>query len=215
MSELRVGENRASESRVSERRSARKPHGLLYYIGVGLSAGLLAFVVLVGVLVIVVPAAAGATPMTILTQSMIPTYPPGTLVIVKPIQPAEISIGDAITYQIESGRPDVVTHRVTSIIASSTGTKTFITKGDNNAFADEKPVLPGQIKGRVWYSVPWIGYVNNLVNGDNRGWIIPVLAIGLFLYAGYLFASGIASSARKKRRKRMRERAATSENSTT
>ena len=200
-----------SDVRRSDRRARSKDRGLLYYIGIGLSAGLLAFVVLIGALVIVIPAIAGATPMTILTQSMIPTYPPGTLVIVKPIKANEISIGDAITYQIESGKPDVVTHRVTSIIASSTGKKSFITKGDNNAFADEKPVVPDQIKGRVWYSVPWIGYVNNLVNGQNRGWIVPALAIGLFLYAGYLFASGIASNTRKRRKRRQREQAASSQ----
>ena len=189
------------------RRSQQKQRGVIYYIGLGLSAGLLAFVVLLGALVIVVPWAAGATPMTILTQSMVPTYPPGTLVIVKPLPADEIRIGDAITYQIESGKPDVVTHRVTSIIASSDGKKTFITKGDNNSFADEKPVIPDQIRGRVWYSVPWIGYLNTFVNGNNRGWIIPLIAIGLFIYAGYLLASAIASSAKKRRRRRRRENA--------
>ena len=46
--------------------------------------------------------------------------------------------------------------------------------------------------GRVWYCVPWIGYVNQAVNGENRAWIIPIIAGALFLYAGYMVASGIA-----------------------
>jgi len=196
---------------MSERRAAReaeenKPRGVLYYLGVGLSAGLLAFVVLVGVLVIVVPAATGSTPMTVLTGSMNPTYPPGTLVIVQPIDAQDVRIGDPITYQIESGKDAVVTHRVIAINNSTSGDVSFITKGDANGAADALPVQPVQLKGKVWYSIPWIGYLNNLVNGDNRGWIVPVIAIGLFLYAGYMVASGLASSAKKRRLARERER---------
>src|SRR5690606_18064162 len=140
-----------------------KPRGLLYYLGVGLSAGLLAFVLLLGELVIVIPAATGSTPMTVLTTSMVPNYPPGTLIIVQPIDAQDIRLGDAITYQIESGKADVVTHRVIAISNSSDGSVAFTTQGDNNGSADAAPVMPVQIKGKVWYSVPWIGYVNTLV----------------------------------------------------
>ncbi|PWB97029.1 signal peptidase I [Salinibacterium hongtaonis] len=189
---------------MSERRAARtesetKPRGLVYYIGVAVSAGLLALVLLVGVMVIVVPAATGSTPMTVLTGSMEPTYPPGTLVIVRPTDAQEIRIGDAITYQIESGKDAVVTHRVVSITQDTKGEVSFVTKGDANGAADALPVQPVQIKGKVWYAVPWIGYANNLLNGDLRGWLIPTIAVVLFLYAGYMLASGITSAVRKRR----------------
>lgn len=186
---------------MSERRRARadRGRGLLHYLGVGLSAGLLALVVLLGVLVIVVPAATGSTPMTVLTSSMEPTYPPGTLIIVTPIEPQQIRVGDPITYQLKSNEPAVVTHRVISITSSSNGSTSFITKGDNNSAADAAPVIPEQVRGKVWYSLPWIGYLNNLVSGDLRGWVVPAVAIGLFIYAGYMIASGVASSVRKRR----------------
>ncbi|MEX1079014.1 MAG: signal peptidase I [Homoserinimonas sp.] len=194
---------------MSGRRSSNtgepKPHGLWHYLGVGLSAGLLALVLLVGVLVIVVPAATGSTPMTVLTSSMEPTYPPGTLIIVKPIDSQDIRIGDPITYQIESGKEAVVTHRVIAITNSTDGSTTFTTQGDNNGAPDAVPVIPEQVKGKVWYSVPWIGYLNNLVGGDNRGLIVPVIAIGLFLYAGYMLASGIAGGLKKRRLAREKE----------
>ena len=182
------------------RRKARTK-GLFYYLGLGLSAGLLAFLLLVGALVIVIPAISGATPMTILTSSMVPTYPPGTLIIVKPVDAEAIGIGDPITYQLESGKPEVVTHRVISV-ATTDDELSFITKGDNNGEADPKPVQPVQIRGTVWYSVPYIGYANTIVNGDNRAWIVPVCAVALFGYAGYMFASGISQSARRRRRDR-------------
>jgi signal peptidase I len=196
MSERR---RRAAESRAAERRTKEK--GLLHYIGLGFSVGLLGLLLMLAGLVIGVPLVAGATPMTILTGSMEPTYPPGTLIIVKPIATDDIAIGDPITYQLESGKPEVVTHRVVSI-ANSNGQLTFITKGDNNPSPDVNPVLPVQIRGTVWYSVPLIGYVNTIISGENRGWIVPLLAVVLFAYAGFMFASGIAHNVRARREAR-------------
>lgn len=176
-----------------------KPRGLGYFLAWGVSAGLLAFVVLIGVMAIVVPAATGSTAMTVLTSSMRPSLPPGTLVIVKPIEANDIRIGMPITYQVESGKAVFITHRVTSIMSTSDGQRTFITKGDANGAADQQPVQPEQIRGEVWYSIPYLGWVNTYVGGDNRVWLVPVIAGGLFLYAGYAVASSIASSAKRKR----------------
>lgn len=173
---------------MSGRRIREKEHGVLYYIGVGLSFGLLGLVILLGLAAIIVPAVTGSTPMTVLTKSMEPTYPPGTLVIVKPIAVEDIRIGDPITYQIRSGEPEVVTHRVISIISSSDGERRFVTQGDNNAVPDAVAVREVQIRGKVWYAIPWIGYVNNLVTPDVRAWAVPVFTIGLFLYAGFQLA---------------------------
>ena len=83
---LRTGGGVRMSTKRGRRRLTRE-HGLLYYIGVGLSFGLLAFVLLLASLVVVVPAVSGSTPYTILTSSMEPGLPPGTLVIVKPIEP--------------------------------------------------------------------------------------------------------------------------------
>jgi signal peptidase I len=194
---------------MSGTRSAIRTRGILYYLGLGLSAGLLGLLALIGALVIVIPAVTGSTPMTILTGSMQPTYPPGTLIIVQPVDTADIRIGDAITYQIESGKPEVVTHRVIAI-ATTDGETTFTTQGDNNTAPDAKPVQPLQVRGTVWYAVPYIGYVNTIVNGDNRSWIVPLSAVALFAYAGWMLASGILQSAR--RRKRIRQRQLVSSN---
>lgn len=120
--------------------------------------------------------------------------------MIGPVDPNDIVIGDVVTYQIRSGHPEVITHRITSIIASSDGSRSFIFKGDNNDSPDA-PVLAEQIQGRLWYSVPFIGYVNNAVNGVNKAWIIPVGTVLLFAYAGYMLASGAVGAMRKKRQK--------------
>ena len=181
-----------------------KSHGVLHYLGMGISGGLFALVVLIGALVIVIPNLAGAMPLTVLTSSMEPRLPPGTLIVVKPIETEQIVVGDVITYQIKSGEPGVITHRVAGITNSSDGSRTFTLKGDNNDVADELQVLPVQVQGKLWYSVPWIGYLSNFVNGSAKSWLVPVIAVALFVYAGFMIASGIISSAHKRKRRRAR-----------
>jgi signal peptidase len=189
---------RASRRRASTRTAPIHP--LLRALRIGASTALVLMVVGLATLVIGVPLATGAVPLTVLTNSMAPTYPPGTLVIVRPVDTTGIRIGDPITYQIRSGQPEVITHRVISI-ASSGGTSTFTTQGDNNDLPDSTPVVPDQVMGTVWYSVPWVGYLNNAV-GANRDWIVPAIAVALFLFAGYSVTGGLVDASRTRRRGR-------------
>ena len=178
----------------------RKPkkRGPLHAIGLVLSVLLLLTVLFFATILIVIPKASGSIPLTVLTNSMAPGLPPGTLIIVQPVAMDDIVIGDVLTYQIRSGEPDLITHRVIGITAAADGEQRFILQGDNNASADE-PVRPLQVQGRMWYSVPYVGHINSLVNGENRSWIVAVIA-GLFLsYAAYMIISGIFGRKRPKR----------------
>ncbi len=181
------------------RHAGARVRGLPHYIGLALSAALLLLVIALAMLVIVIPKIVGGVPLTVLTSSMIPHYPPGTLIVDRPVDPKDLRIGDVATYQIESGKPGVITHRVTAIHSSSNGTRTFQFKGDNNSQPDAADVIEKQIQGSVWYSLPWIGYVNNAVNGQSKLWIVPLLAGLLFAYAGYTIASSIVGARRKRR----------------
>jgi signal peptidase len=130
---------------------------------------------------------------------MTPAYPPGTLVIVRPVDPAEIAIGTPITYQLESGKDVVVTHRVVSITSSSDGGRSFVTQGDANGAPDAKPVLPVQVRGAVWYAIPWLGYVNTLVNGPAAAWLVPLVAAALLAYAACLAGGALVAGIRRRR----------------
>ena len=134
---------------------------------------LLGFAVVLGVTAllavgVVVPRVTGATPYTILTSSMEPDLPPGTLVISRPVDPDEIGIGDVITYQLRSGEPAVVTHRVVSVGFTTAGDYVFVTQGDANARPDEEPVRAVQVRGEAWYAVPYVGRVTSLIDNDDR-----------------------------------------------
>lgn len=165
----------------------------------------LAWLVILGVLAVLaaavaVPRFAGATPYTVLTGSMEPSYPPGTLVVVKPADFDEIGLGDVITYQIESGKPAVATHRVVGEARRFDGTRVLITQGDANGDPDPQPVTAVQVRGELWYSVPYLGHVNTALSGQQRQvavWVVAGLLVG---YAAYMFVGAI----RDRRRSRSR-----------
>src|SRR5262245_13590095 len=137
---------------------------------------------------VAVPRITGATPFVILTSSMRPTLPPGTLVISKPVDPADIGVGDVITYQLRSGEPEVVTHRVVTVSFTTGGEYVFTTKGDANDLPDEAPVRAVQVRGKSWYAVPYVGRATSLLNADDRrliGWVVggALIARGLWWLA--------------------------------
>lgn len=138
-------------------------------------------------LAVVVPRVAGATPYTILTGSMRPHMPPGTLVVVRPTPVSQVKVGRVVTYQLTSGEPTVVTHRVVAQAFDGAGHELFQTKGDANPTPDPAWVRPVQIKGARWYAVPYLGYVSELLTGHQRQIGVYAVAGGCFLYAGVLF----------------------------
>jgi signal peptidase I len=145
-------------------------------------------VFLVGIAVVavavVVPRVAGATPYTVLTGSMQPDLPPGTLVVTRPVAQEDLAIGDVVTYQLRSGEPTVVTHRVVGIGVDGAGDVVYRTQGDANDVSDPLPVRPEQIRGELWYAVPVVGRLGMLLDSDVRRLLVPVVGVGLLAYAG-------------------------------
>lgn len=138
---------------------------------------------------VIIPRMFGATPYVILTGSMQPEMAPGTLVVARPVDPEELGTGNVVTYQLNSGDPTVVTHRVTQVGLSSTGEYRFTTQGDANNAPDAKPVQPVQIMGERWYYVPYLGYITNAVGAGQRQAFTLLAVFGLFGYAVWMFVS--------------------------
>ena len=149
-------------------------------------------------LAVLVPRLAGATPYTVLTGSMRPLYPPGTLVVVRKVDPDAVGIGDVVTYQRESGDPEVVTHRVVAVSTNLRGETTFTTQGAANDAPDETPVRPVQVRGRLWYSVPYLGYVNNVLTGQQRQLAVYLVAGGLMVYAAVMLGGSLRDRLRRR-----------------
>ena len=140
---------------------------------------------------VVVPRLWGAQPYTVLTGSMRPHYPPGTLVIVRPAKPSALKVGNVATYQLISGRPGVVTHRIVAIWRDLEGQERFQFKGDANPSPDAALVLPKQIRGKLWYFIPYLGYAAELIDVGDRWKLNDLLGALLIIYAFWSYSKWI------------------------
>lgn len=93
------------------------------------------------------------------TGSMEPDLPAGSLIFVKAVNYEDIAIGDDITFAKGNGSI-LVTHRV---IYKSEQTKTLTTQGIANNVADS-PISYNDVKGKVVFSIPFIGYIVLFIN---------------------------------------------------
>ena len=138
---------------------------------------------------VLIPRVAGASPYAVLGRSMEPALAQGSLVIARPVDPMSIRTGDVITYQLEPGRPTVVTHRVVQQGIDADGKPVFRTQGDANDIPDKAWVQAVQVRGEQWYVLPDLGYLNRWLSGGVREWGVLAAGGGLALYAAYMFVS--------------------------
>ena len=105
------------------------------------------------------PFALGYKPVIVLSGSMEPQYPVGSIIYYKNTDFDNINIGDAITFKLGGGA--LATHRV---IQKDSENKLFITKGDNNQSVDVQPVAAAAVVGRIGKIViPYGGFIGNYI----------------------------------------------------
>lgn len=151
-----------------------------------ITTGLVALMVLMAVLLVGVRLG-GVQPLYVMSGSMEPAFHVGSLIFVQKTDPAEIKVGDPITYTInEAG--DYSTHRVIGIEVRETGTRNvldengqptvdemgepiieeypleedsyyFQTKGDANNSPDGTPVYYKNVVGVPRVTIPYLGYL--------------------------------------------------------
>jgi len=98
----------------------------------------------------------GRMPMSVQSDSMLPTMKTGDLIIVKEADLYSLKVGDVITfYSIVDGRRILVTHRIIEINEFE-NTRSFVTKGDNNPVEDSLPAYASDIVGK-WTGFKWKG----------------------------------------------------------
>jgi signal peptidase len=98
--------------------------------------------------------------MAVVSNSMVPVFYRGDLIVVKGMDCNEIEVGDIIVYDNPIRRIPIV-HRVVEIDDSNKRLR-FVTKGDNNSHTDQStgispPVECAWIRGEVKLKVPKLG----------------------------------------------------------
>lgn len=134
-----------------------------------LLGSLILLVIIVSCLVIVIPQFQGYRVFRVISGSMEPDIPVGSIVYVKPVeQPQEILPYDVIAFQ--SGNT-VITHRV---VINHVDERQFTTKGDANEVEDEDKVRYRALIGVVVRHYPYLGELL-VVYSSNFGKFYAVL----------------------------------------
>jgi signal peptidase len=154
--------------------------------------------IIAAALLMLVPALLGLQRYVIVSGSMEPTIPTGSVVYDEAVPVPELKVGDVITFlpPKEFEFTDPVTHRIVDISPVTAGSKIndeavpsgsvqIHTKGDANEDVDPWAMVPDQPEmARVKFHIPWLGYVYMALS--NR-WVqllvigLPALVIGIMV----------------------------------
>lgn len=139
-------------------------------------------------LAIAAPLIAGYHPMVVLSGSMEPTYPVGSVVYYKSCDFSELRGGDAITFM--AGEDGLVTHRIARIDNTA---QTVVTKGDANPSEDPVPVDSSEIKGKTSnIRIPYVGFFVQQAKNP------PILIMAaLILIIDYLLSALLSKEEKK------------------
>ena len=145
---------------------------------------LLLIIIVATYLPITIPRAFGYEIYTVISGSMEPAVPTGSLVYIKYVEPKEIVEGDVIAFYGSGADGSIITHRV---VSNSAAMGNFITKGDANSDNDMNPIPYANYIGKVQLSVPKLGGIFQTITGTN-GKIAAVSMIGLAIVLEILAA---------------------------
>lgn len=105
----------------------------------------------------------GVRVYSVVSGSMEPEYPVGSLIYVKQVTPSEVKVGDVITFVLSNNTP--ATHRVIDIDSDA---QLFYTQGDANfrineetgekEFIKDAPVHFNNLIGKPVFKIPLLGY---------------------------------------------------------
>lgn len=133
---------------------------------------------------------AGLTPYAVLSGSMEPLYPVGSLIYVAEVDPATVEPGESITFRRDSGQ--VATHQAYEVDLAAREIRTqgiANVNTDGTIMHDAEPVSFSQVIGVPVACIPLLGYVNAFVTTPPGSYIviagaIVLIALSLLLGSG-------------------------------
>ena len=125
-------------------------------------------------LLMILPRLWGLHTYAVLSGSMRPTMPEGTLLLVHPVKFDDIEQGDVAVFQSKKNPESRFTHRVVGINADD---RTLTTKGDASSFADPLPAHESSLVGKVVAGIPFAGLPAYLLSGFYRRIIAAALVV--------------------------------------
>ena len=115
---------------------------------------LLLIIIVAACLPLTVPKVLGYQMYTVISGSMEPAIPTGSLVYIKGMEPKDVADGDVIAFYGGHDSNAIITHRV---VKNRVVMGEFITKGDANEKTDAIIISTDMILGRVEGQIPYLG----------------------------------------------------------
>lgn len=118
----------------------------------------------------------------IVTESMVPVYNVGDVILDKQVDIKDLKKGDDITYQGKTGdfAGRIVTHRIESIEQNEDGTYKIITKGIANSLEDPE-ITGNDVQGKVIYKFWTLSLLSKIIYKDLKSMyfliFIPIAVI--------------------------------------
>lgn len=135
----------------------------------------LLIVIILACIPLTVPRLMGYQIYTVVTGSMKPEIPIGSMVYVKSIAPKDVKEKDVIAFYGGRDANAIITHRV---VSNNSVTGQIITKGDANATEDMNPVSYSEVIGVVEYTIPKAGELAQIFT-SSQGKIAAACIVGL------------------------------------
>ena len=138
---------------------------------------------------------AGFRALTVMSGSMEPEYPVGSMIYVRPVDYKSLKVGDVISYVADNNKT-IVTHRIVAIEIDKKDSSVlrFKTQGDANNSADAKLVHYKNVLGTPIVTIPYLGYIAHSVQQPPGIYI--ALVVGTLLLA-WTFLPGTLEERRK------------------
>jgi signal peptidase len=152
----------------------------------------------------IIPSVTGGSTFVVGGGSMEPTIPFGSVVIVTPVNPADLHVGDVVSMRVGNDEA-VFTHRIVRLVPRDDGLW-LETKGDNNAKNDPSIIPASTVVGRLQLGIPYAGYAVRLLSTGPG--VLFLLAIGVMILAGAWFLESLELDQEMARRQAVRARAA-------
>lgn len=112
----------------------------------------------------------------VLSGSMEPKYPTGSIIYVNEVNAEDLEKGDVITYQLSSNL--VATHRIEEVIYENNQIA-FKTKGDANDHVDNGVVYSNQLIGTPIFMIPFLGYLVTYIQQPPGMYVAIAFAIAM------------------------------------
>lgn len=117
--------------------------------------------------------------LTVLSGSMESVIHTGSMVFIRPA--SLYKVGDIITFGALNKTQVPTTHRIVEIKGS--GDKTiFVTKGDANNSTDLREVVQGEILGKAYFSIPYLGYTVDMVKKPMWFVVFIIISAVIIIY---------------------------------